>query len=85
MGCVVSYFIVASVMLCYVMLCYVMLCYVMLCYVPFISRVFAPYGKLWTEFFLSFMIQARSAQAMETKKEKKTRIHNLPYGPSKRG
>ena len=70
MGCVVSYCIVASVLL---------------CYVPFISRVFAPYGKLWTEFFLSFMIQARSAQVMKTKKEKKTRIHNLPYGPSKRG
>ena len=35
-------------------------------------------------FFLPFMAQARSAWAMKTRKEK-TRIHNLPYGPSKRG
>ena len=35
-------------------------------------------------FFLPFMAQARSARAMKTRKEK-TRIHNLPYGPSKRG
>ena len=41
----------------------------------------ASYGQ---SFFLPFMAQARSARAMKTKKEK-TRIHNLPYGPSKRG
>ena len=35
-------------------------------------------------FFLPFMAQARSARAMKTRKEK-TRIHNLLYGPSKRG
>ena len=36
--------------------------------------------------FLPFtcMAQARSAWAMKTRNEK-TRIHNLPYGPSKRG
>ena len=41
----------------------------------------ASYGP---SFFLSFMAQARSARAMKTRKDK-TRIHNLPYGPSKRG
>ena len=41
----------------------------------------ASYGP---SFFLPFMAQARSVQAMKTRKEK-TRIHNLPYGPSKRG
>ena len=41
----------------------------------------ASYGP---SFFLSFMAQARSARAMKTRKEK-TRIHNLPYGLSKRG
>ena len=35
-------------------------------------------------FLLPFMAQARSARAMKTRKEK-TRIHNLPYGLSKRG
>ena len=35
-------------------------------------------------FSLAFMAQARSARAMKTRKEK-TRIHNLPNGPSKRG
>ena len=35
-------------------------------------------------FFLPFMAQVRSVQAMKTRKGK-TRIHNLPYGPSKRG
>ena len=41
----------------------------------------ASYGL---HFFPSFYGQARSARAMKTRKEK-TRIHNLPYGPSKRG
>ena len=41
----------------------------------------ASYGP---SFFLPFMAQAQSARAMKTRKEK-TRIHNLPYGPSKRG
>ena len=41
----------------------------------------ASYGP---SFFLPFMAQAWSAQAMKTRKEK-TRIHNLPYGPSKQG
>ena len=41
----------------------------------------ASYGL---SFFLPFMAQARSARAMKTRKEK-TRIHNLPYRPSKRG
>ena len=41
----------------------------------------ASYGP---SFFLPFMTQARSARAMKTRKEK-TRIHNLLYGPSKRG
>ena len=41
----------------------------------------ASYGP---SFFLPFMAQARSARTMKTMKEK-TRIHNLPYGPSKRG
>ena len=41
----------------------------------------ASYGP---SFFLPFMAQARSARAMKTRKEK-TRIHNLPYGPSKQG
>ena len=41
----------------------------------------ASYGP---SFFLPFMAQARSARAMKTRREK-TRIHNLPYGPSKRG
>ena len=41
----------------------------------------ASYGP---SFSLPFMAQARSARAMKTGKEK-TRIHNLPYGPSKRG
>ena len=41
----------------------------------------ASYGP---SFFLPFMAQARSARAMKTRKEK-TRIHNLPYGLSKRG
>ena len=34
-------------------------------------------------FFLPFMAQVQSARAMKTGKEKKTRIHNLPYGLSK--
>ena len=47
-------------------------------YIPLISRVRGPYGKLWNEFFfLPFMVQAQSARAMKTRKEK-TRIHNLP-------
>ena len=41
----------------------------------------ASYGP---SFFLHFMAQARSAWAMKTRKEK-ARIHNLPYGLSKRG
>ena len=41
----------------------------------------ASYGP---SFFLPFMAQARSARAMKTRREK-TRIRNLPYGPSKRG
>ena len=41
----------------------------------------ASYG---TSFFLPFMAQAQSTRAMKTRKEK-TRIHNLPYGPSRRG
>ena len=41
----------------------------------------ASYGL---SFFLPFMAQARGARAMKTRK-KKTRIHDLPYGPSKRG
>ena len=41
----------------------------------------ASYGP---SFFLPFMAQARKARAMKTRKEK-TRIRNLPYGPSKRG
>ena len=41
----------------------------------------ASYGP---SFSLPFMAQARSAWAMKTRKEK-TRIHNLPYGLSKRG
>ena len=41
----------------------------------------ASYGP---SFFLPLMAQARSVQAMKTRKEK-MRIHNLPYGPSKRG
>ena len=41
----------------------------------------ASYGP---SFFLPFMAQAQSARAMKTRKEK-TRIHNLLYGPSKRG
>ena len=41
----------------------------------------ASYGP---SFSLPFMVQARSAWAMKTTKEI-TRIHNLPYGPSKRG
>ena len=41
----------------------------------------ASYGP---SFFLPFMAQERSARAMKTRKEK-TRIHNLLYGPSKRG
>ena len=41
----------------------------------------ASYGP---SFFLPFMAKARSARAMKTRKEK-TRIHNLLYGPSKRG
>ena len=41
----------------------------------------ASYGP---SFFLPLMAQARSAWAMKTRKEK-TRIYNLPYGPSKRG
>ena len=41
----------------------------------------ASYGP---SFSLPFMVQARSAWAMKTTKEI-TRIHNLPYGPSKQG
>ena len=41
-------------------------------------------AKYGPSFFIPFMAQARSARAMKTRKEK-TRIHNLPYGPSKRG
>ena len=41
----------------------------------------ASYGP---SFFLPFIAQARSVRAMKTGKEK-TRIHNLSYGPSKRG
>ena len=41
----------------------------------------ASYGL---SFFLPFMAQVQSARAMKTRKEK-TRIHNLPNGPSKRG
>ena len=41
----------------------------------------ASYGS---SVFLPFMAQARSARAMKTRKER-TKIHNLPYGPSKRG
>ena len=56
------------------------------CYqIPLISLVCsvrtASYGP---SFFLPFIAQARSARVMKTRKEK-TRIHNLPYGPSKRG
>ena len=35
-------------------------------------------------FSLPFMAQVRSVRVMKTRKDK-TRIHNLPYGPSKRG
>ena len=53
-------------------------------YIPLISLVCsvrtASYGP---SFCLPFMAQARSAQAMKTRKEK-TRIHNLPYGPRTR-
>ena len=35
-------------------------------------------------FFLPFMAQVRSMQAMKTRKDK-MRIYNLPYGSSKRG
>ena len=41
----------------------------------------ASYGL---SFFLPFIAQAQSARAMKTRKEK-TWIHNLLYGPSKRG
>ena len=41
----------------------------------------ASYGP---SFSLLFMAQAQSVRAMKTRKEK-TRIHNLPYGLSKRG
>ena len=41
----------------------------------------ASYGP---SFFLPFMAQVQSTRAMKTRKEK-TRIHNLLYGPSKRG
>ena len=41
----------------------------------------ASYGP---SFFLPFMAQARSVRAIKTRKEE-TRIHNLPYGLSKRG
>ena len=41
----------------------------------------ASYGP---RIFLPFMAQAHSARAMKTRKEK-TRIHNLPYEPSKQG
>ena len=34
--------------------------------------------------FLPFMAQARSARGIKSRKGK-TRIHNLPYGPSKQG
>ena len=40
----------------------------------------ASYGQV---FFFPFKAQARSARAMKTRKEK-TRIHDLPYGPTKR-
>ena len=40
----------------------------------------ASYGP---SFFLPLMAQTRRVRAMKTRKEK-TRIHNLPYGPSKR-
>ena len=38
-------------------------------YIPLISRVGGPYGKLWTEFCLPFMVQDRSARAMKIRKE----------------
>ena len=41
----------------------------------------ASYGL---SFLLPFMAQVQSMQAMKTRKDK-MRIHNLPYGTSKRG
>ena len=51
----------------------------LLVFIPLISRVRGPYSKLWTEFFPSFYAK----RAGHENKEEKTRIHNLPYGPSK--
>ena len=61
----------------------------MLCLVSNIYLLLASFARSVRQvmdrvFFLPFMAQTRSARAMKTRKEK-TRIHNLPYGPSKRG
>ena len=54
-----------------------------LCYIPLINRVRSPYRKFWTEFFSLTLWPKRFAWAI--KRGEKTRIHNLLYGPSKRG
>ena len=54
-------------------------------YLLFNSRVLGPYGQLWTEFFSFFLWPKREARGSWKQGRKKTRILNLPYGPSKRG
>ena len=47
-------------------------------------RVRGLYDKLWTEFFPPcYTAQVRSARAMKNKDWKK-KIHDFPYGPTKR-
>ena len=88
---ILSYPILSYPILSYPILSYPILSYPILSY-PIISYhmylLLAEYSVRTASyrpgFLLPFMAQAQSAWAMKTRKEK-TRIHNLPYGPRKRG
>ena len=71
-------------MYCIVLYCIVLYCIVLYCIYLLLAECEVRTASYGPSFFLPFMAQARSARAMKTRKEK-TRIHNLPYGPSKRG
>ena len=79
--CILLHCIILHYILYYLILYYIILYYIIL-NIPLISQVRGPYGKLWIKFFPSFY--SPSTRAIKTRKEK-TRIHNLPYGPRKRG
>ena len=65
---ILYYIILYYIILYYTLLYYIILYYNILYYIPLISRV--PYGKLWTEFFLSFYGPSAKRVGHENKEEK---------------